>query len=145
MNFLRQSPKWAIACLSILASTFVLAAADEVITSNALLECAALQDDARRLECFDTALSAPQSPAVSNATTATPPAEPASAAQLPAEPAAAAAAATVVVSAEETVVVTAEETVLVSAEETVVAPAAEPAMSPVDLFGMNATLAAQTG
>ena len=136
MNFLRQSPKWAIACLSILASTFVLAAADEASTSNALLECAALQDDARRLECFDTALSAPQSPAVSNETAATPPAEPASAAQLPAEPAVAAAAATVVV--------TAEETVVVSAEETVVVPAAEPPMSALDEFGMNAALAAQS-
>ncbi len=120
MSFLRKSPLGAIACLSILASSFALAAADEDSNMNALLECAALQDDARRLECFDNATAEPQAPAVVNEAAASPPveaAEPASVATPPDEPAAVAPAA---------------------------AAAAAPELSPVEKFGMNAAVAARS-
>jgi hypothetical protein len=55
MSFLKKSPLRAIACLLILASSLPMAAADEDNKMNALLECTTLQDDARRLECFDNA------------------------------------------------------------------------------------------
>ncbi len=119
MSFSKKSPLRAIACLLILASSFPLAAADEDSKMNALLECTALQDDARRLECFDNATAEPQPSAELNETAAGPPveaAEPASVATAPNEP----------------------------AEVAPAAVALLPALSPVEEFGMNATLEAQS-
>ena len=115
MSFLRKSPLGAIACLSILASSFALAAADEDSKMNALLECAALQDDARRLECFDNATAEPQAPAVVNEAAASPPVE-------AAEPA----------------------SVATPATESAAEPVVEPELSPVEQIGMNAAVAARS-
>ena len=135
MSFLRQSPQAAAICLSMLAPTFALTAAAEESNSNALLECAALQDPDRRLECFDNAVSVPQPPAAVPETVASPAAP-------PNEPAAAVAPAVAPVAAAVPAVAP------VAAAAPAVAPAAttsaESELSPVDEFGMNATVAAQS-
>ncbi len=130
MSFLRQSPQAAAIFLLMLASTFALTAAAKESNSNALLECAALKDPDRRLECFDNAVSAPQPPAAVQETAASPAAP-------PNEPAAEVAPAVAPAAAAPAVAPVAEVAPAVT-------PAAESELSPVDEFGMNATVEARS-
>ncbi len=130
MSFVKKSLKEAVLCLSVLAITPALAAVDEENAANAFLECAAMQDDARRLECFDKAAAGPQPTEVLSETAEIPQAEPA-VVESAAVPAAAAA-----VSA-----ATITETVAETTMESEVGPES----SAIDEFGMNAAVAAQYG
>ena len=129
MSFVKKSPESAVLCLSVLAFTPALAAIDDENSANAFLECAAMQDDARRLECFDNAAAGPQPTEVLSETADLPQAEPAVV-----ESAAAPAAAATVSAAAIT------ETVAETATESQVGPET----SALDEFGMNAAVAAQS-
>ena len=129
MSFVKKSPEAAVLCLSVLAFTPAPAAIDDENSAHAFLECAAMQDDARRLECFDKAAAGPQPTEVLSETADLPQAEPAVV-----ESAAVPAAAATVSAAAIT------ETVAETATESQVGPET----SALDEFGMNAAVAAQS-
>jgi len=129
MSFMRKSPKRAVVCLSIFASTIALAAADEENSASAFAECAALQDDAERLACFDKVAFRPQPTPVLS--------EPAEIRQPEAAAPTAEAARPDAPKAEPTT----QSIDATLPDEPTVAPA----LSPVEEFGMNATVAAQSG
>ena len=129
MSFVKKSPEAAVLYLSVLAFTPALAAIDDENSANAFLECAAMQDDARRLECFDKVAAGPQPTEVLSETADIPQAEPAVV-----ESAAVPAAAATVSAAAIT------ETVAETATESEVGPET----SALNEFGMNATVAAQS-
>jgi len=129
MSFLPKSLEEAVLCLSVLAFTPALAAVDDENAANAFLECAAIQDDARRLECFDRAAAGPQPTEVLSETAEIPQAEPAVV-----ESAAVPAVAATVTAA----------TVTETVAETVMESEVAPESSAINEFGMNAAVEAQS-
>ena len=81
MSVLSSNRRIAVVGLSLLCSAVTMAAAGKEEIPEALLECAAVTDDVRRLECFDEKLAELRPPSVVEDVVENPPTEPVEAEQ----------------------------------------------------------------